>query len=386
MDRRAWRSLLVVFVLFFAWAALPAQAQAVDGPVFLVIALDNADGTAGTFDVTDIKASGKDAGSNTIIVKVGTLSSGGEIGGANDTTFTSEPPADGVPVPKISGVYLDPTTLEGNESTVFGTFEVQPLEGGDLEPHMLTTSSESTTEIDPVIQAAVFAAASALEAAVAEDPFMKTGEIADIVFQELPNNSTLTRSDVAEALFGPDGPSDPQLLGPNSDPPTASGTVECDGELFPHEEGAALYEFKIALKATKDSKGNNSKFADYDLAKLIKNVEVVVKESSVNPDKNGTMPVAIYSGPGFDAADVDTDSVLLFVVGGTDTGVPPSSTSVSDQNGDGISDLVCHFSVPTLVSDAGLSSSTTKLKLTGALNDGVTEIRDLDISISMLQK
>ena len=356
MDRRAWRSLLVVFVLFFAWAASPAQAQ--DGPVFLVIALDNADGTAGEFDVTDIKAKGKDGGSNTIIIRIGTLT-GGTDGGATDVTFTSEPPEDGIPLPKTAGVYLDPTTLDGNEATYFGTFEVQVV---PAEPHMLTTSGAT---IDPDIQAAAFAAAADLDAAIADDPFMKTGEIADIVFQQLPGSSTLTLDDVAEALFGPDDETGPTLGEP------VSGSVECEGELFPHEEGDALFDFKFSL--TKNT-ANNGKRADYALEKLVRFVEVVVKESSVNPDKQGTMPVAIYSEPGFDATDVDVDSVLLFVDGGTGDGVAPSSTSISDQNGDLIEDLVCHFSVP-LLKEEGLSTSTTTVTLTATLGDGPTTIR-----------
>lgn len=352
MDHRAWRSLLVVFVLLFAWAAAPAQAQ--DGPVFLVIALDNADGSAGEFDVTDIKAKGKDGGSNTIIIRIGTLT-GGTAGGATDVTFTSEPPADGIPLPKTGSTYLDPTTLNGNEATYFGTFEVQPYEG-DAEPHMLTTSG---TAIDPDIQAAAFAAASDLDAAIGDDPFMKTGEIADIVFQQLPNSSTLTLDDVAEALFGPDDETGPALGEP------VSGSVECEGELFPHEEGDALFDFKFSL--TKNT-ANNGKRADYALEKLVRFVEVVVKESSVNPDKQGTMPVAVYSEPGFDAANVDTATVLLFVDGGTGIGVEPSSTSIDD-----FGDLVCHFSVPDLKTE-GLTTSTTTVTLTATLDDG-TSIR-----------
>ncbi len=358
-------SFLLLVTFFFAWAAPPADAQD-DGPVFLVIALDNADGSVGQFDVTGIKANGKDGGSNTIIVRVGTLSSGGPDGGATDTTFTSEPPADGVPLPKIAGTYLDPTTLEGNEATVFGSFEVEPLTGGDLEPHMLTTSGAT---IDPEIQAAVFAAAATLDAAVASDPFMKTGEIADMVFQELPNSSDVTLDDVAVALFGADGTptGDPTLVG------GVTGSVECEGELFPHTEGDALFEFKLSLKKTTDKNGNNGKFADYSLDKLIRFVAIVVKESSVNPDKQGNMPLAVLSEPGFDATNVDTGTVLLFVDGGSGTGVSPSSTSVSDQNGDGIDDLACHFSVPDLKAE-GLSTSTTSVTLTASLNDG-TSIR-----------
>lgn len=359
MDHGAWRSLLLAFVLLLAWTAAPAQAQD-DGPMFLVIALDNADGTVGEFDVTDIKAKGKDGGSNTIIVRIGTLT-GGE-GDATSVTFTSEPPEDGVPLPKTAGVYLDPTTLVGNEATYFGTFEVQPYEG-DAEPHMLTTAGVT---IHPDVQFAAFAASADLDAAIADDPFMRTGEIADIVFQHLPNGSDLSLDDVAVALFGPDDGTGPE--GPTLET-VDSTSVECEGELFPHEEGDALFDFKFSLAKT-----SGGKHAAYELEKLVRFVEIGVKETSVNPDKQGNMPLAIYSDAGFDAGDVDTSTVLLFVVGGTGNGVAPASTSLSDQNGDGLDDLLCHFSVPDLKTE-GLSTSTTSVTLTATLGDGPTTIR-----------
>lgn len=352
------RTLLLSLVLFCSLAAVPAQAQDPQpGPMFLVIALDDADGI-GEFDITEIKTKGKDAGSDTIIVRVGTLTGGDE--GTTDVILTSDDPS--FPLPKVQGEYLDLNTLVGNEATYFGTYEVYPYSGADeTEPHMLTTAA---APINPEIQAAVFAAASALDAAVDADPFMRTGEIAGIVFDELASGSTVTLDQIAEALFGPD-----------ETPPLLTGdefAVECEGELFPHEEDAPkLFDFKFSV--TKDSKGKSAKFA---LEDLVRHVTVAVKESSVNPDKQGTMPFAILSSGGFDAADVDTSTVLLYCdyPAVTENGVAPSSSSISDQNGDGIEDLLLHFSVPDLKADQNLSTSTKTVTVWAVLDDGKTRI------------
>lgn len=358
------RSGLFVLFLFLAAAAMPARAQdpADPGPMFLVIALDDANGV-GEFDISELKTKGKDAGSDTIIVKVGTLQGGYDT--STDVDLVSSDPT--FPIPKIQGSYLDFTTLNGNEATYVGSYEIYSFDSETYESHMLTTAA---AYIDPDIQLAITDAAADLDAAVASDPFMKTGQIAGIVFDHLPSGSTVSLDAIAAAMFGPDD--SPQVL--------LSGdqyAVECEGELFPHEPDAPkLFDFKFTV--TKDSKGKSAKFS---LDDLVRHVTVVMKEGTVNVDKQGNVPGAILSSGTFDATDVDVDTILLYpgVVTAEDllkstppTGVAPSSYSISDQNGDGIDDLSLQFSVPDLV-DAGLNADVDEVTLWAFLKNSETK-------------
>jgi hypothetical protein len=71
--------------------------------------------------------------------------------------------------------------------------------------------------------------------------------------------------------------------------------------------------------------------------------------NSINPDQNGTTPVAILSTPEFDAATVDPDS-LTFGHTGDEVSLayrgkknPRPQVGYEDVNGDGLIDLVAHF-------------------------------------------
>lgn len=65
--------------------------------------------------------------------------------------------------------------------------------------------------------------------------------------------------------------------------------------------------------------------------------------NSINPKSNGKIPVAIFSKPDFDApAAVDT-TTLTFGATGNEQSLAFCDKGSEDVNGDGLLDLVCHF-------------------------------------------
>ena len=92
----------------------------------------------------------------------------------------------------------------------------------------------------------------------------------------------------------------------------------------------------------------------------------------INPSSNGSIPVAILSAPGFNASSqVDTTS-LEFGRTGNESSLAFCS-SPQDVNGDGLPDLVCHFTTQK----AGFRSGDTQGVLTGRTTGG-TSIRGTD--------
>jgi hypothetical protein len=333
-QKLAYVSFLLLLLL--VWTATPAHAQEAppDGPAFLVISLD-----ATNFDTTGIKAKGAQAGSTTITVMIGTFSSGGD--GPQSTVFTLDELVT-VPLPlDKNGNPIDITTLDGHDATIFGSFEAYNLTTGALEPHVITTTSAT---IDSEIQQAVVDAAGDLQTAIAGDPFMTTGEIANIVYKKMPKGTSATLSDVASAMFNTDNSLD-ATTDPSGDP-----LVESEGDLLPHAPGSAgLFHYTFSF----DKDGDLS--ADY-----VRYVKLSVSENSVDLSKQGVLPVVVLSDAGFYAGDVSWVKL---------NGVEPSSSSLSDANGDGISDLLVKFDVPELVKH-GLSTTNKTVTLTGEVDDG----------------
>lgn len=62
----------------------------------------------------------------------------------------------------------------------------------------------------------------------------------------------------------------------------------------------------------------------------------------INPRSNGKIPVALLSSTGFEAMNVDTES-LTFGATGAEKSLSHCGRSGEDVNGDGRLDLVCHF-------------------------------------------
>ncbi len=92
----------------------------------------------------------------------------------------------------------------------------------------------------------------------------------------------------------------------------------------------------------------------------------------VKATSKGTIPVAILSSASFDAAAVDAGTVELEGVG-----PPVRSSANKDVDGDGLNDLVLHFSTVALNGAGALTDGAT-LEITGALFDG-TPIQGSDV-------
>lgn len=101
--------------------------------------------------------------------------------------------------------------------------------------------------------------------------------------------------------------------------------------------------------------------------------------SDVNPvnlKSKGVLPVAILSTATFAATDVDVATLLLGDPA-LEGAVAPLRASSEDVNGDGLADLVLHFSTPALVSAGALDAASTELALSGETTDG-TAITGVD--------
>jgi hypothetical protein len=90
----------------------------------------------------------------------------------------------------------------------------------------------------------------------------------------------------------------------------------------------------------------------------------------VNLKSRGSLPVAILSSAGFDAADVDVATVELAGTGVATRGKRGPMAALEDIDGDGLDDLVVHFETQALVAGGGLTDATTSLELTGKTVSG----------------
>lgn len=106
-------------------------------------------------------------------------------------------------------------------------------------------------------------------------------------------------------------------------------------------------------------------------------VLVDVQQGSVNLKSQGLLPVAILGESGFDpVADVNLSTLTLGDGSEEDTPLARRRNGTymaggEDVNGDGLRDLVLHFSTPSLVKNGDLTSASTELILRGATKNGV---------------
>jgi hypothetical protein len=84
--------------------------------------------------------------------------------------------------------------------------------------------------------------------------------------------------------------------------------------------------------------------------------------ASIDPKSNGVTPVAILSTKAFDAKTIDATSVKFGPNGATSR-----QNGIEDVDGDGIPDLVLHFSTQ----QTGIKSGDTQACLTGKTKTGV---------------
>lgn len=322
------------FALGFLWAApaAHAQEQTNNGSVFLVISLTDSFDTSGNADFPFDGTSGSD----TIIVNIGTM-----IGGAPSPRGARFQPASITTIP-LPGEFTF-TSLQGNDATIFGSFQTDDLE--TITPHVVTPTA---TDVDPAIQAAVFASSADLAAAINPNndgsPFKTTGQIAQIVFNHLPEGSDIGLEQVAAAIFD----TDVTLA--------ASTTCEAEGDLFPHQPDEPLFHFAFSF----DEDGT------FDALDVCLSVDIDVKpgksKNAIHLNSKGKVKIAILSSDTFDATDTDPCTVQI-------GGVFAVKTKVKDVNKDGMDDLVCSFKISDLVCSGVVDKDTTELTLTAFLFD-----------------
>ncbi|MEI6275774.1 MAG: hypothetical protein WCP08_07280 [Prolixibacteraceae bacterium] len=95
----------------------------------------------------------------------------------------------------------------------------------------------------------------------------------------------------------------------------------------------------------------------------------------VNLKSKGTLPVALLSDANFDATTMNLPTITLGNNVGTETPIIIKNdgqyqTSFEDVNGDGLRDLMIHFSTQQLITNGDLNLSTTVLKLNGYTTAG----------------
>ncbi|MGI0021047.1 MAG: hypothetical protein ACREAY_11310, partial [Nitrososphaera sp.] len=107
------------------------------------------------------------------------------------------------------------------------------------------------------------------------------------------------------------------------------------------------------------------------LTTSLKAVQIDIKPgglpNNINPMSTGRTPVAILSAPGFNAPLIVDVSSLTFGRTGEEPSLAFCNSIPEDVNGDGLSDLVCHFNTRS----TGFRSGDTLGILKGQTLDGV---------------
>lgn len=163
------------------------------------------------------------------------------------------------------------------------------------------------------------------------------------------------------------------LAAPLDDP--AGLDFHDDGLLFVAEMSAGQIDtVDIQTGAVQMFKGGLTRPAGLSFERLFVSALVRVNidvrpgsdDNPLNPGSHGLLPVALLGRAGFDALQIDTESVRFGVSG---IEAVPARSHAEDVNGDGFMDLVLHFATQSL----GLGAETTSpltLELTGQTLDG----------------
>lgn len=108
------------------------------------------------------------------------------------------------------------------------------------------------------------------------------------------------------------------------------------------------------------------------------NVQVDVKPgtdvNAVKLSSKGRLPVAILGSDSFDVESVDLATLNI-------DSVASAHAALEDVNGDGIMDIISHYSIPELVAAAALTAQTTTLTVKAVDIDGVTVTGSDSVSV-----
>ena len=296
----------------------PPEYDTTEGPVFLVISFD----PAFRFD--------HPRESETIMVNIGSIVGGSDI---LDTRFVVDAALEGVVLPDGR---KDPrfADLEQNAATVFGSFYALDEQGfHSVVPEPGVVAVE--------IQEAIFEASNsgALDLLIAKKEYPTTEEIAETITDFMPPGAPYGVDDIYDHVFG---------SGIQLSQTTTDGAIEGEGELFPYEPNSlSIFTFQFGVKANGDFQQEISQKLPIKI------------QSPINIDeKNGVLPVTIQSAHGFDASEIDIESLTLDGIA-----VDVSQTALNGDNA-----LVAKFSVPALVAAGVLTSSTTELTIRGTFS------------------
>ena len=134
------------------------------------------------------------------------------------------------------------------------------------------------------------------------------------------------------------------------------------------------------LPARGDGTFDDIVFTQIDFAPLTVDVKPGSDENPVNLKSKGVLPVAIVSTAGFDAQEVDVESLLFgdpLLINLGAMPVSPMRSAIEDVTGDGLMDLTLKFSMRDLLGNGVIGLETVQGYLYGQLMDG-TQVDGFD--------
>ncbi|MHC4974645.1 MAG: hypothetical protein ACYTG3_20210 [Planctomycetota bacterium] len=365
-GRWAGAFLLVALALCIIPAAPAFAGEKKNGPVFLILSLEK------TFDIpADItKKSAK--GSDTVIVEIGEYVAG------DDIEHTRFKPASSVKVKLPKKIKF--SDLDQYQYTILGAFDAP-----NASVHLISPDDGT---VPRKVQEAFFLASPLLTEEF-ERSFPSTVEISQFIYDTAvtgPEDGGIGNPDYYETDHTQGGTVEDER-GPaltaqqivDNIFQTESGTVldapeddvyaaEADGDLFPHQPSNRVFAYDFSIDADDDTIATNMAI---DVAIDLKPGN---KDNVINNDDDGVVWAAVLTteasdGPGardFNAQDIDVNAVYLSATEELFSGSKAKDYKVEDVDHDGDKDVTFKFDV----ADIGLTTSTTKVFMTGLFTVG----------------
>ncbi|HEX7240739.1 MAG TPA: PKD domain-containing protein, partial [Longimicrobiaceae bacterium] len=156
---------------------------------------------------------------------------------------------------------------------------------------------------------------------------------------------------------------------------TTGGTLSAPAQITGTRQFCAAGDYAVRLSVTDKDGGTGS---DVSTLTVTRGAMPVGVQGPFNLKSNGTYPVTIFSRPGFDPASIDPATVSIITNGAVSVNHRNNGTvhaGYSDENGDGVADLVVHFDRQVLVATYSVTASTTQLVLHADLKNGCGQVR-----------